>query len=165
MLTDKTFGQISQRWPVKYLCSIHVDKTICFCFRHPWNGYQNSLSSKTTFGCTSRYQIRTVQYFYLTKMACYGIHWPGVKHNPSSLWYLFDREFSVQPKMPEFDPPRPFDGYCHFIMPKTNCIFILWRPIKFDTPWVTAIALERDDTKRNYINGEIKCEWLGVELL
>ena len=56
-------------------------------------------------------------------------------------------------------------GYCHFTMPKTNCIFILWRPIKFDTPWVTAIALERDDTKRNYINGEIKCEWLGVELL
>ena len=30
MLTDKTFGQISQRWPVKYLRSIHVDKIFVF---------------------------------------------------------------------------------------------------------------------------------------
>jgi len=78
MLTDKTFGQISQRWPVKYLRSIHVDKLFVFVSDTLETGTK-IVSSETTFGVVADIKYELFSTFTLQKMACYGIHWPGVK--------------------------------------------------------------------------------------
>jgi len=105
MLTDKTFGQISQRWPVKYLRSIHVDKLV-FDFVSDTLETGNKIVSHRRQLLVVLADIKYELFSTFTLQKWHVIHWPVVKTNPSSLWYLFDRESSVQPENIIFWTPQ-----------------------------------------------------------